>query len=77
MSRNGSGDSIIMFTDGVSEAMNAQGIDYTEERLEAFLSGQNGADAQGLLDGITQEVRRHSAGAPQSDDITMVVLKAD
>lgn len=73
----GSGDSIIMFTDGVSEAMNAQGIDYTEERLEAFLSGQNGADAQGLLDGITQEVRRHSAGAPQSDDITMVVLKAD
>ncbi|NUN69101.1 MAG: SpoIIE family protein phosphatase [Bacteroidetes bacterium] len=73
----GPGDSIVMFTDGVSEAMDAQGVDYTEERLEAHIASRNGADAQELLDGITQEVRRHSAGAPQSDDITMVVLKAE
>lgn len=71
------GDSIVMFTDGVSEAMNAQSVDYTEERLESYIVSLNGADAQHLLNGITQEVHRHSAGAPQSDDITMVVLKAD
>jgi sigma-B regulation protein RsbU (phosphoserine phosphatase) len=71
-----SGDSIVMYTDGVSEAMNADGADYTEERLEAFVSSLNGCAAQSIVSGIRQEIQRYTTGAPQSDDITLVVFKA-
>ncbi len=71
-----SGDSVIMFTDGVSEAMNVHGDDYTEERLEAFVKRQNGKTAHDILTGIKNEIQHFTHGAPQSDDITMVVFKA-
>jgi sigma-B regulation protein RsbU (phosphoserine phosphatase) len=70
------GDSVIMFTDGVSEAMNTEGEDYTEERLEAFVHSLNGSSAQAIVTGIRQEIQRFTSGAPQSDDITLVVFKA-
>jgi len=71
-----SGDCVILFTDGVSEAMNVHGEDYTEERLEAFVASQNGTSAQTIVSEIRQEIQRYSAGAPQSDDITLMVFKA-
>jgi sigma-B regulation protein RsbU (phosphoserine phosphatase) len=71
-----SGDSVIMFTDGVSEAMDVNGVDYTEERLEEFVKRQNGKSAEAVLTEIKDEIQRHTFGAPQSDDITMVVFKA-
>ena len=71
-----SGDSVIMFTDGVSEAMDINGEDYSEERLEEFTKLQNGKPAAEILMSIKDEIQRHTAGAPQSDDITMVVFKA-
>ncbi len=70
------GDSIILYTDGVSEAMDIQGEDYTEERLEEFVRGQRGNSADHILGAIRNEIERFTLGAPQSDDITMVVLKA-
>jgi sigma-B regulation protein RsbU (phosphoserine phosphatase) len=70
------GDSVIMFTDGVSEAMNINSEDYTEERLQDFILTLHGATAQALVTGIRQEILRYSAGAPQSDDITLVAFKA-
>lgn len=71
-----SGDSVILFTDGVSEAMDTNGIDYTEERLENFVSTLNGKTASVMLSDIKHEIQRHSSGAAQSDDITLVVFKA-
>jgi len=70
------GDVVVMFTDGVSEAMNVDGVDYTEERVEEFLLNIGLRDAQGVLDEIQNEIARYTSGAPQSDDITLVVMKA-
>ncbi len=70
------GDSIIFYTDGVSEAMDINGADYTEERLEEFVRLQRDGSAAHTLAVIKNEIERYTLGAPQSDDITMVVLKA-
>ncbi len=71
-----SGDSVIMFTDGVSEAMNVDGVDYTDERLEVFVKELNGKSAAAILDTIRVEIQQYSEGAPQSDDITIMVFRA-
>ena len=69
------GDVIVMFTDGISEAMNVDGIDYTEERVEELLRNIRPMTAQGVLNEIQNEIARYTSGAPQSDDITLVVMK--
>jgi sigma-B regulation protein RsbU (phosphoserine phosphatase) len=69
------GDVVVMFTDGISEAMNVDGIDYTEERVEEFLRNIGPMTAQGVLDEVQNEIARYTSGAPQSDDITLVVMK--
>ena len=69
------GDVVVMFTDGISEAMNVEGIDYTEEKVEEFLRNIGPMTAQGVLDKVQNEIARYTSGAPQSDDITLVVMK--
>lgn len=71
-----SGDAVILFTDGVSEAMDVNGNDYTEERLERFVQTLGGLSAQKILTAIKNEIQLYAAGAQQSDDITLVVFKA-
>ena len=71
-----SGDSVILFTDGVSEAMDINGVDYTEERLESFVRGLNGKSAAAMLLEIKNEIQHYTSGAMQSDDITLIVFKA-
>ncbi|MCC6397517.1 MAG: SpoIIE family protein phosphatase [Bacteroidetes bacterium] len=69
------GDLLVLFTDGVSEAMNPQSQEYGEERLETVIRKAGGWGAQGLIDIIHQDIIAHAAGAPQSDDITMMVVR--
>ncbi|MDD8018569.1 MAG: PP2C family protein-serine/threonine phosphatase [Bacteroidota bacterium] len=71
-----SGDCVILFTDGVSEAMDVSGHDYTEERLEQFVKGLRHESARVILEKIKNEIQQYALGAPQSDDITLVVFKA-
>lgn len=71
------GDAVILFTDGVSEAMDAMGNDYTEERLEELVKKISKQSAKEILHSIKDEIQRYSAGAPQSDDITLVIFKAE
>ena len=70
-----SGDLLVLFTDGVSEAMSPEGREYGEERLETVIQKAGGWGAQGLIDAIYQDIIAHAGGAPQSDDITMMVLR--
>lgn len=72
----GKGDMLVLFTDGVSEAMNSEGLDYTEERLEETLRKAKYATAQETIDYVRKEVQAYTQGTPQSDDITILVLKA-
>jgi sigma-B regulation protein RsbU (phosphoserine phosphatase) len=70
------GDVIVFYTDGVSEAMDARGSDYTEERLENLVRSLSALPAGEIHRSIIKEIQTFSAGAPQSDDITLMVLKA-
>lgn len=69
------GDSIFLYTDGVSEAMDVEKNLYGEERLEAFLGGVNGSTIEEIIAGSIAHLRAHTNGAPQSDDITLLTLQ--
>lgn len=70
-----SGDVVVMFTDGVTEAMNFEGDEYGHDRLLASIRKHRDLDAQQLARQILWDVRRYVGLADQSDDITIVVLK--
>jgi len=69
------GDTLVLFTDGVSEAMSTQQEEYGEERLERALRSALSGTAQEILDAVHRDVLVHTQGASQSDDITMMVVK--
>jgi len=69
------GDIIILFTDGVSEAMSKESVEYGEDRLEALVRANTDRSAQEITGAIHRDILQHTKGAPQSDDITMMVVK--
>jgi sigma-B regulation protein RsbU (phosphoserine phosphatase) len=71
-----SGDLLVLFTDGVSEAMTKDSVEYGESRLESLLPTIRHLTAHEIIEEIYKDVQRHTRGAPQSDDITMMVVKA-
>lgn len=69
-------EKIVMFTDGVTEAMNEQDEQYEEPRLEKLLQSNLQLSAKETTELIAQEVKTFTGNAPQSDDITVVVIRA-
>ena len=55
--------------------MNKKGEEFSDEKLEKTALKLTGESADNILNGIKNEVRNFAAGAPQSDDITMLVIK--
>jgi phosphoserine phosphatase RsbU/P len=70
------GDVLVMYTDGVSEAMNQSGEQFTEELLESTLKESTHLSAKEIIQKVQRRLESHTQGTPQSDDITMLVLKA-
>jgi sigma-B regulation protein RsbU (phosphoserine phosphatase) len=70
------GDVLLMYTDGVSEAMNPESVDFSEEELEKVASNSRGLSSGEMIAKIRHALELHTKGSPQSDDITMLVLKA-
>jgi serine phosphatase RsbU (regulator of sigma subunit) len=68
-------DLLVLFTDGVTEATDANYDLYEDERLEKFVLDHSGSSAVELKDGIYQDVKKFVGDAEQSDDITMLILK--
>jgi phosphoserine phosphatase RsbU/P len=69
------GDALFLYTDGVPEALNAKGDDYTEESMIAALHAGTNFGCRELIGYMTQEIAAFTSGAPQSDDITMLSLR--
>lgn len=69
------GDFVVFFTDGITEARNAQGEFFEDEGLEAIVRSRPWVDAQELLTAIVMGVDAFAAGAAQADDFTVVVLQ--
>lgn len=72
----GQGDVVFMFTDGVSEAMDSQEVDFTEERLEEVLKTVRTKTPSEIIHAVQAALETHTQGTPQSDDITVLVIKA-
>jgi sigma-B regulation protein RsbU (phosphoserine phosphatase) len=73
--RLGPEESLFLYTDGLTEAMDAAGEQFSDERLEALLRRTPAIGPRQLLRLVVDEVNRFSAGAPQADDITALVLR--
>jgi len=69
------GDTLILYTDGVSEAFNGQEECYGTERLLADAVGFAMKSAPDLSSGLLQKVRAFAGTAPQSDDIAILTMR--
>ena len=69
------GDWLIVFSDGVSEAMSASGDEYGENRIVSVVERNKELEPRQLLEAMFADVREFTRGAPQSDDITAMVLR--
>ena len=69
------GDVIVAFSDGVSEALNEAGEEYSDERLLAAAARHRGRAPRELLDGLLADLRAFCGRATANDDVTMVVVQ--
>ncbi len=69
------GDWLIVFSDGVSEAMSLTAEEYEEERIVKLVEKNLAAEPRRMLEALFADVRQFTRGAPQSDDITAMVLR--
>jgi sigma-B regulation protein RsbU (phosphoserine phosphatase) len=70
-----SGDTLVIFTDGLTEAANAAGEQYGKRRTRAMLSAAFAKGAAAMIDGVVGDLERHVAGAPLADDVTVVAAR--
>jgi CHASE2 domain-containing sensor protein len=69
-----SGDLVVLFTDGVTEAESRHGL-YSDERLQELVLRERGRSAHEIAQLILDDVDRFSHGRHQTDDVTVVVVK--
>ena len=68
-------DVVVVFSDGVTEAMNVDGAEFGEQRLLSSITDNRECPPTALLERILVAVHEFSAGAEQSDDVTALVLR--
>ncbi len=74
------GDALVLYTDGVTEAINADFEEYGLARLQTAVTraaGQPDANAHSITDAVLEDVHQFVAGTDQYDDITLVVIRWD
>ncbi len=69
------GDSMVIFTDGVTEAMNAEREQFSTERLAAVLERHPRSPAERLLHDIVEAIDDHCGDQPRHDDTTLIVVR--
>ncbi len=67
------GERLVAFSDGITEATSPADELFGDERLQAAIRAGAHLDAQSLVEAIVAEVDAFAAGAPQSDDITLLI----
>ena len=69
------GTTLLVLTDGVTEAMDADGVQFGRTRLGAAVSAVGGADPERVIEAVDTAVRTHLAGRPPDDDYTLVAVR--
>ncbi len=67
------GEGLFLYTDGITEAMDANNLEYGEERLLNSLQ-QSASNAKGITQTVISDVKSFSAGLAQSDDMTVLAI---
>jgi phosphoserine phosphatase RsbU/P len=68
------GEALMLYTDGVTEAMDLNSTLYSDERLEQFLGTNRGSSPRQIIGDLISDVRHFAGEAPQADDITVLAL---
>jgi len=71
------GDVLIAYTDGLTESENPKNIAFGQERLKRIMCSCTADEPEGILQHILRELSTHSAGSPQVDDLTLVVMRVE
>lgn len=69
------GDCLLLYTDGVNEALDAKGLEFGEERIHTNLATLASHGSQGVVDGIIADVDKFLGGKRSHDDITLIALQ--
>jgi len=69
------GDMLVIFSDGVSEALSATEDEFGDERLIEAVQSAGRGSAQQVVDKVLESLKAFTHGAPQSDDVTLVVVR--
>ncbi len=69
------GDTLVVYSDGISDAVNEFDQPFGEENLRACVARFGAESAQRILDRIVDAVKTHEGGAPRIDDLTVLVIK--
>jgi sigma-B regulation protein RsbU (phosphoserine phosphatase) len=68
------GDTLVLFSDGVTEARSPAGELFGDGRLRAALEGASGSPAAEIIDRVRGAVSAFAAGSPPADDLTLLVV---
>ena len=71
----GDEDALLLYTDGVTESANADGEEYSSQRLLDVFKSHGNDSAQGILDHVLSDLQHFSTGSSQADDLTLIVVK--
>jgi len=71
----GPGETLLLYTDGVTEALDPAEQFFSERRLESILTQINFASAREQIEYLTREITLFAAGAEQADDITTLAIR--
>ncbi len=70
-----SGDILLLYSDGLSEALNKSGIQYGEERLHALVSKRRAHSPRELIGVCLEDLSEFRSGTPSADDLTIMVIQ--
>ncbi len=73
----GDGDVIVLYTDGITEAMNGDSDLFGDQRLSRLVEEHGHLDSGELRERILREIEAFVGAADQHDDMTMILLKVD
>ncbi len=69
------GDKLILYTDGVNEAMNSSRVEYGLDNLEFYLNNNANKKSSELLNGLIEDVKRFTGSSVQRDDLTLLIVQ--
>lgn len=69
------GDFLVIFSDGISEALDNNNVEFSEEKIDDIAKENLAASAYDLISKIIAAVQKHTGDLPQTDDMTIVVIK--